>query len=102
MQDPGNLEGDLQSGAGSGYKLLWVLLWGTALGWIIQMQSAKLGVVTGRHLAEHCRASFPPGPRYLLWAMAEIAIIGSDIQVGAPQACTRQVPAICCGRWLTQ
>jgi natural resistance-associated macrophage protein len=44
------------------------------------MQAAKLGVVTGKHLAEHCREHFSPVPRILLWLLAEVAIIGSDIQ----------------------
>ncbi|KAI8476617.1 MAG: natural resistance-associated macrophage protein-domain-containing protein [Monoraphidium minutum] len=78
--DPGNLESDLQVGARAGYSLLWVLLWSTVLGYVLQMQAAKLGVVTRKNLAEHCRARFTPGPRLLLWAMAEIAIIGSDVQ----------------------
>eukprot|EP00879_Flechtneria_rotunda_P004685 GHRR01004949.1.p1 GENE.GHRR01004949.1~~GHRR01004949.1.p1 ORF type:complete len:566 (+),score=198.80 GHRR01004949.1:1074-2771(+) len=78
--DPGNLESDLQVGANAGYALLWVLLWCTILGYIIQMQAAKLGVVTQKHLAEHCREQFYPVLRYFLWIMAEIAIIGSDIQ----------------------
>lgn len=78
--DPGNLESDLQVGANAGYALLWVLLWSTVLGYIIQMQAAKLGVVTRKHLAQHCREQFSPVLRYFLWLMAEIAIIGSDIQ----------------------
>lgn len=79
--DPGNLESDLQVGASAGYVLLWVLLWCTVLGYVVQMQAAKLGVVTGQHLAQHCRRQYRPVPRVLLWLMAEIAIIGSDIQV---------------------
>ena len=46
-----------------------------------QMQSAKLGVVTGKHLAQHCREQYSTAPRIVLWLMAEVAIIGSDIQV---------------------
>jgi hypothetical protein len=49
-------------------------------GYVLQMQAAKLGVVTRRNLAEHCRRRLARGPRLLLWVMAEIAIIGSDIQ----------------------
>eukprot|EP00201_Polytomella_parva_P013731 CAMPEP_0175070430 /NCGR_PEP_ID=MMETSP0052_2-20121109/18711_1 /TAXON_ID=51329 ORGANISM="Polytomella parva, Strain SAG 63-3" /NCGR_SAMPLE_ID=MMETSP0052_2 /ASSEMBLY_ACC=CAM_ASM_000194 /LENGTH=799 /DNA_ID=CAMNT_0016337545 /DNA_START=32 /DNA_END=2431 /DNA_ORIENTATION=- len=78
--DPGNLESDLQVGANTGYCLLWVLLATTSLGYVVQMQSAKLGVATGRHLAEHCREQYTKYPRYFLWVMTEIAIIGSDIQ----------------------
>ena len=46
-----------------------------------QLLSAKLGVVTGQHLAQVCRAQYPRAPRYLLWIAMELAIIGSDIQV---------------------
>eukprot|EP00798_Chlamydomonas_sp_ICE-L_P021091 gene21091-27978_t len=77
--DPGNLEGDLQTGVQTGYDLLWVLLLATGVGYIVQMQSAKLGVATGLHLAEHCRQQYAPVPRIALWIMAEVAIIGSDI-----------------------
>jgi natural resistance-associated macrophage protein len=78
--DPGNLESDLQAGAQTGYTILWVLLWSTVMGYGVQMLSAKLGVATGRHLAELCREEYPAFSRYALWIMAEIAIIGSDIQ----------------------
>ena len=50
--DPGNIESDLQSGAIAKYKLLWVLLWATVLGMVMQRLSARLGVVSGKHLAE--------------------------------------------------
>lgn len=78
--DPGNIESDLQSGATASFKLLWVLLWATILGLMMQRLAARLGTVTGLHLAEVCQRMFPPVPRYLLWIMVEIAIIGSDMQ----------------------
>lgn len=78
--DPGNLEGDLQSGAIAGYSLLWLLMWATAMGLIIQLLSARLGVATGRHLAELCREEYPAWARIVLWLMTEIALIGADIQ----------------------
>ncbi|KAL1536498.1 Metal transporter Nramp3 [Salvia divinorum] len=78
--DPGNLEGDLQSGAIAGYSLLWLLLWATAMGLLVQLLAARLGVVTGRHLAELCREEYPNWARLLLWIMAELALIGADIQ----------------------
>ncbi|KAL9229802.1 hypothetical protein vseg_005231 [Gypsophila vaccaria] len=78
--DPGNLEGDLQAGAIAGYSLLWLLFWATSMGLLIQLLSARLGVATGRHLAELCRVEYPAWARYLLWVMAELALIGSDIQ----------------------
>ncbi|KAK9835822.1 hypothetical protein WJX74_008692 [Apatococcus lobatus] len=78
--DPGNLESDLQAGARTGYTLAWVLMWSTVMGYLLQMLAMKLGVATSMHLAQHCRAHYPPVPRIALWLMAEIAIIGSDIQ----------------------
>lgn len=57
--DPGNLEGDLQAGAIAGYSLLWLLMWATIMGLLIQLLSARVGVATGRHLAELCREEYP-------------------------------------------
>nr|CAD7444530.1 unnamed protein product [Timema bartmani] len=78
--DPGNIESDLQSGTTAMYKLLWLLLSATILGLVMQRLSARLGVVTGLHLAEMCYRQYPKFPRLLLWIMVEIAIIGSDMQ----------------------
>ncbi|KAL8151759.1 hypothetical protein V2J09_021567 [Rumex salicifolius] len=78
--DPGNLEGDLQSGAIAGYSLLWLLMWATAMGLLVQLLAARLGVATGRHLAELCRDEYPNWARLLLWLMAELALVGADIQ----------------------
>lgn len=78
--DPGNLEGDLQAGAIAGYSLLWLLMWATAMGLLIQMLSARVGVATGRHLAELCREEYPGWVGLALWFMAEVALIGADIQ----------------------
>ncbi|CAD6233422.1 GSCOCG00007186001-RA-CDS [Cotesia congregata] len=78
--DPGNIESDLQSGVKAKYKLLWVLLSATILGLVMQRLSARLGVVTGLHLAEMCYRQYKKLPRILLWIMTEIAIIGSDMQ----------------------
>ncbi|XP_028896772.2 protein Malvolio isoform X1 [Zeugodacus cucurbitae] len=78
--DPGNIESDLQSGAAAKYKILWVLLWATVLGLLMQRLAARLGVVTGLHLAEMCYRQYRKLPRVILWIMIEIAIIGSDMQ----------------------
>ncbi|CAH9069234.1 unnamed protein product [Cuscuta europaea] len=78
--DPGNLESDLQAGAIAGYSLLWLLLWATAMGLLVQLLSARLGVATGKHLAELCRDEYPRWARLLLWIMTELALIGADIQ----------------------
>ncbi|KAH0629089.1 hypothetical protein JD844_010907 [Phrynosoma platyrhinos] len=78
--DPGNIESDLQSGSIAGFKLLWVLLLATVIGLLLQRLAARLGVVTGLHLAEVCNRQYPKVPRIILWLMVELAIIGSDMQ----------------------
>ncbi|KAK2429771.1 metal transporter Nramp6 [Trifolium repens] len=78
--DPGNLEGDLQAGAIAGYSLLWLLMWSTIMGLFIQLLSARLGVATGRHLAELCREEYSNWARLVLWFLAELALIAADIQ----------------------
>ncbi|XP_021956479.1 natural resistance-associated macrophage protein 2 isoform X3 [Folsomia candida] len=78
--DPGNIESDLQSGSAAQYKILWVLMWATILGLLMQRLAARLGVVSGMHLAEVCNRKYPVVPRVILWIMVEIAIIGSDMQ----------------------
>jgi len=57
-----------------------VLLWATLLGLMMQRLSARLGTVTGLHLAEVCYRQYPRVPRLMLWLCTEVAIIGSDMQ----------------------
>ncbi len=78
--DPGNIVSDLQAGAYTGYSLLWVLLLATAAGWLCQRLALSIGAITGRHLAEVCRENYPRPVAIILWLMAEVAIIGNDIQ----------------------
>lgn len=78
--DPGNIESDMQAGTAARYRLLWVLVSSTIIGLFLQRLSARVGVVTGKHLAEICYRRYPKMPRILLWIMSEIAIIGSDMQ----------------------
>ncbi|KAJ4843979.1 Metal transporter nramp1 [Turnera subulata] len=77
--DPGNFETDLQSGAQFKYELLWIILLASCAALIIQSLAANLGVVTGKHLAEHCRAEYPKLTNFILWVLAEIAIVACDI-----------------------
>ncbi|XP_042507009.1 metal transporter Nramp5-like [Macadamia integrifolia] len=77
--DPGNLQTDLQAGADHKFELLWIVLVGLTFALMIQSRSANLGVVTGKHLSEHCKAEYPKKVNYCLWILAEIAIITSDI-----------------------
>ncbi|KAH6759194.1 NRAMP metal ion transporter 6 [Perilla frutescens var. frutescens] len=77
--DPGNLETDLQAGANHGYELLWVILIGLVFALIIQSLAANLGVSTGKHLSELCKAEYPIFVKYCLWILAEVAVIAADI-----------------------
>ncbi|KAI9312836.1 natural resistance-associated macrophage protein-domain-containing protein [Dichotomocladium elegans] len=77
--DPGNLESDLQAGAIAGYRLLWLLFWAHVIGLIFQLLSARLGTVTGKHLALLIKHSYSAQASFVLWAFAQIAIIGADI-----------------------
>ncbi|KAI8381421.1 natural resistance-associated macrophage protein-domain-containing protein [Radiomyces spectabilis] len=77
--DPGNLESDLQSGAIAGYRLLWLLFWAHVIGLIFQLLSARLGTITGRHLAQLIRESYSKPMTITLWTFAQVAIIGADI-----------------------
>ncbi|KAL0536411.1 hypothetical protein IC582_025359 [Cucumis melo] len=77
--DPGNLETDLQAGANHGFELLWVVLIGLIFALIIQSLAANLGVSTGKHLSEVCKAEYPIFVKYCLWLLAEVAVIAADI-----------------------
>ncbi|EPS69341.1 hypothetical protein M569_05424, partial [Genlisea aurea] len=77
--DPGNMETALQAGASYRYELLWVILIGLIFGLIIQSLAANLGVCTGKHLAEACRAEYPRVVNFCLWILGEIAVIAADI-----------------------
>lgn len=78
--DPGNLESDLQSGAYAGYDLLWTVVWSIGFGLFMQLLAAKLGVVSGQSLAEHCRQQYASGMRELLCGLACCAILAADVQ----------------------
>src|ERR1051326_3684363 len=58
--DPGNFATNIQAGARYGYGLLWVVLLANLIAMLFQALSAKLGIVTGRNLAELCRDHFSP------------------------------------------
>eukprot|EP01095_Lingulamoeba_sp_RSL-Kostka_P007419 TRINITY_DN2361_c0_g1_i1.p1 TRINITY_DN2361_c0_g1~~TRINITY_DN2361_c0_g1_i1.p1 ORF type:complete len:533 (+),score=155.36 TRINITY_DN2361_c0_g1_i1:85-1683(+) len=77
--DPGNFDTDIQGGAQFKYELIWVLLLSTLLGMFVQYLCAKLGIVTLLDLAQHCKASYKKPIVIILWLMAEVAVICSDI-----------------------
>src|SRR5438874_13347161 len=71
--DPGNFATNIQAGAKYNYDLLWVVLVANVIAMLFQALSAKLGIVTGRNLAELSREQFP---RKLVWALVGISEIG--------------------------
>mgnify|MGYP002400466939 CR=1 FL=1 len=77
--DPGNWATDLEGGARFGYRLIWVLLMSNLMAVLLQTLSARLGLVTGRDLAQACRDHFRPGVRYILFVLCEIAIAACDL-----------------------
>jgi manganese transport protein len=77
--DPGNWATDIAGGSQFGYTLLWVLVVSSAMAVLLQTLSARLGLVTGRNLAQACRDEYPPPVRYALFVLTEIAIAATDL-----------------------
>jgi manganese transport protein len=77
--DPGNFATNIQAGAQFGYTLLWVVLVANVIAMLFQGLSAKLGIVTGRNLAELCRVVFPPHVVYAMWGASEVAAMATDL-----------------------
>src|SRR5574340_148510 len=77
--DPGNWATDLEGGARFGYQLLWVLVMANLMAILLQTLSARLGIVSGRDLAQACRETYPRPITYALWALCEIAIAACDL-----------------------
>ncbi|KAH7834722.1 hypothetical protein Vadar_018964 [Vaccinium darrowii] len=63
----------------SPFQLLWVILIGLIFALIIQSLAANLGVITGKHLSELCKAEYPVFVKYCLWLLAEVAVIAADV-----------------------
>ncbi len=77
--DPGNFATNVQAGAKYGYSLLWVVLLANLIAMLFQALSAKLGIVTGRNLAEMCRDHFPRPVVWAMWVVSEIAAMATDL-----------------------
>ncbi|ACS86978.1 Nramp family divalent metal transporter [Musicola paradisiaca] len=77
--DPGNFATNIQSGAAYGYQLLWVVVWANLMAMLIQLLSAKLGIATGKNLAEHIRDRFPRPAVWFYWVQAEIIAMATDL-----------------------
>jgi manganese transport protein len=77
--DPGNWATDIEGGARFGYQLLWVLVISNLMAILLQTLSARLGIVSGRDLAQACRESYSRPVSYSLWGLCEIAIASTDL-----------------------
>jgi manganese transport protein len=77
--DPGNWATDLAGGAKFGYRLLWVLVMSNAMAILLQTLGARLGIVSGRDLAQACRETYPRAVNLALWFLCEMAIVACDL-----------------------
>ena len=77
--DPGNWATDLAGGSQFGYTLLSVILMSNLMAILLQGLALKLGIVTGRDLAQACRDHFSPPVNFFLWVLCEIAIAACDL-----------------------
>jgi len=77
--DPGNFATNIQGGAEFGYMLLWVIVTSNLMAMLIQALSAKLGIASGRNLAELCRERFPRPVTLAMWVLMEIVAMATDL-----------------------
>ena len=77
--DPGNFASNFEGGAQYGYLLLWVIVVANLMAMLIQNLTAKIGIATGKNLAELCRERFPRPVSWALWVQAEIIAMATDL-----------------------
>jgi len=77
--DPGNFATNIQGGAQFGYMLLWVIVASNLMAMLTQALSAKLGIATGKNLAEHCRDQFPRWAVWGMWVVMEAVAMATDL-----------------------
>ncbi len=77
--DPGNWATDIEAGSRFGYQLLWVLLLSNGMALLLQSLSARLGIATGRDLAQACREFYPEPWGRLLYIPCQVAIVACDL-----------------------
>lgn len=77
--DPGNWATDLAAASRFGYALLWVVVASGAMAMLLQALSLRLGIATGRDLAQHCRQAYPWPIVLGLWVLGEVAIVACDL-----------------------
>jgi hypothetical protein len=77
--DPGNFATNIEAGARFGYALLWVVLLANLTAMLFQSLSAKVGIVTGKSLAQHCGERLPKPLVYAMWGASEVAAMATDL-----------------------
>ena len=77
--DPGNFATNIAGGSKFGYTLVWVIVASNLMAMLIQTLSAKLGIATGRNLAEVCRERFSQRTARSLWVQAEVIAMATDL-----------------------
>ena len=77
--DPGNFATNIQAGSKFGYTLLWVVAVANLIAMLFQGLSAKLGIVTGKNLAEMCRERFSKPVVIAMWIVSEVAAMATDL-----------------------
>ena len=77
--DPGNWATDLEGGSRFGYALIWVILMSNLMAVLLQTLAARLGIVTGKDLAQACRSEYSKAASFALWILCEIAIAACDL-----------------------
>jgi manganese transport protein len=98
--DPGNIAVNIQAGSTYGYELLWVVLAASLVAMLFQAMSAKLGIVTGRNLAQLCREQLSRPIVMCMWIASEIAAMATDVAefvggaVGSPCCFTSRCSAV--------
>lgn len=77
--DPGNFATNIQGGSQFGYMLLWVIVGSNLMAMLVQSLSAKLGIATGRNLAELCRERYPRPVVWCMWGLSEVVAMATDL-----------------------
>ncbi len=77
--DPGNWATDIEGGAKFKYQLIWILLMSNAMAVLLQTLAARLGIVSGRDLAQACGEAYSRPIRIALWVLCEIAVAACDL-----------------------
>jgi manganese transport protein len=77
--DPGNFATNITAGTRYGYLLVWVVVASNLIAMLVQYLTARLGILTGRNLAQVCRDELPRPVVVVLWVQAELVAIATDL-----------------------